>query len=117
YLSTFVRRALEADRRFAVASRVVTSRNVSSAEGQAPSTLADPSLLELYDVIVVGAPAALTPGDVSGLEQFLRRRGGAVLLLYDAAPTRGVHDRLTGVTTWTTRDLRTTMPARAEGAT
>jgi hypothetical protein len=114
WMSTFVRRSLEADRRFAVASRVVTSRGISSAAGQPPSTLADPSLLELYDVIVIGAPTALTAGDVSGLEQFLRRRGGAVVLLYDAAPGRGVHDRLTGVTRWTTRTLRTPVTARAE---
>jgi hypothetical protein len=115
WMSTFVRRALEADRRFAVASRVVTSRNVSTSAGQPPSTLADPSLLELYDVIVIGAPTALTAGDVNGLEQFLRRRGGAVVLLYDGTPTRGLHDRLTGVSAWTTRQLRSPISARAEG--
>jgi hypothetical protein len=114
WMSTFVRRSLEADRRFSVASRVVTSRNVSTSAGQPPSSLADPGVLELYDVIVIGAPTALTAGDVAGLEQFLRRRGGAVVLLYDGPPTRGVHDRLTGVTSWTTRQLRTPIAATAE---
>jgi hypothetical protein len=117
WMSTFVRRSLEADRRFAVASRVVTSRNVSTAAGQPPSTLADPSLLELYDVIVVGAPTTLTAADVNGLEQFLRRRGGAVVLLYDAGTGRGSHDRLTGVTSWTARAQRAPIVAMAEDDT
>ena len=101
WMSTFVRRSLEQDRRFAVASRVMTSRNVSTDAGQPPSTLADPALLELYDVIVIGAPNLLTPGDVSGLETFLAKRGGGVVLLYDEKPTAGPADRLTRVTRWT----------------
>jgi hypothetical protein len=117
WMSTFVRRALEADRRFAVASRVVTSRNVSTAAGQPPSTLADPNLLELYDVIIVGTPSLLTSGDVAGLDQFLRRRGGAVVLLYDGGPTRGPADRLTGVTRWFTRGVRAPLNGRELGDT
>ena len=113
WMSTFVRRSLEQDRRFAVASRVVTSRNVSTDAGQPPSTLDDPSLLELYDVIVVGAPGSLTAADVAGLEAFLRRRGGAVVMLYDETPAAGAHDRLTGVTRWTTATSQAPVAARA----
>jgi hypothetical protein len=113
WMSTFVRRSLEQDRRFAVASRVITSRGVSTDAGQPPSTLADPSLLELYDVIVVGAPASLTASDVAGLETFLRRRGGAVVMLYDETPKAGAADRLTGVSRWTSATSRTPVAARA----
>lgn len=114
WMSTFVRRSLEQDRRFAVASRVITSRGVSTDAGQPPSTLSDPALLELYDVIVIGAPTSLTAADISGLETFLRRRGGSVILLYDELPTAGAHDRLTGVSRWTPATLRSATRARAE---
>jgi hypothetical protein len=117
WMSTFVRRSLEQDRRFAVASRVITSRGVSTDAGQPPSTLSDPALLELYDVIVIGAPTSLTAADVSGLETFLRRRGGSVVLLYDEVPTAGAHDRLTGVSRWTPASLRAATRVRADGDT
>ena len=117
WMSTFVRRALEQDRRFAVASRVVTSKGVSTDAGQPPSTLADPALLELYDVIVVGAPTTLTAADEAGLETFLRKRGGAVVLLYDEVPTPGIHDRLTGTTRWIPTTLRAATPATPSPAT
>jgi hypothetical protein len=113
WLSTFVRRSLEQDRRFAVASRVITSRGVSTDAGQPPSTLSDPSLLELYDVIVIGAPGSLTQSDVAGLETFLRRRGGAVVLLYDEHPTAGPPDRLAGTSRWTASTSRTPVIATA----
>jgi hypothetical protein len=114
-MSTFVRRALEQDRRFAVASRVITSRGVSSDAGQPPSTLSDPSLLELYDVIVVGAPGSLTSADVAGLETFLRKRGGSVILLYDEKPAAGATDRLTGASRWMPATLRNPVRASAPG--
>ena len=117
WMSTFVRRSLEQDRRFAVASRVITSRGVSTDAGRPPSTLSDPALLELYDVIVIGAPTSLTAADITGLETFLRRRGGSVVLLYDEVPTAGAHERLTGVTRWTPASLRTATRVRADGDT
>ncbi|MEO5569218.1 MAG: hypothetical protein ABIR92_12040 [Gemmatimonadaceae bacterium] len=114
WMSTFVRRALERDRRFAVASRVITSRDISTEAGQPPSSLSDPTVLELYDVIVVGAPASLTAADVSGLETFLRIRGGIVVLLFDERPTGGIYDRLTGASRWTGISLRTPIDAAGE---
>jgi hypothetical protein len=113
WMSTFVRRSLEQDRRFAVASRVITSRGVSTDAGQPPSTLSDPSLLELYDVIVVGAPSSLTSADVAGLEAFLRRRGGSVVMLYDEKPVASPVDRLTGASRWTPTVLRNPVTATA----
>jgi len=101
WMSTFVRRALENDRRFVVASRVVTSGNVSTIAGRPPSSLEDATLLDLYDAIIVGAPEAMTAQDVAGLDVFLRRRGGGVVLLYDeAVADGGASTRLTGVARW-----------------
>jgi hypothetical protein len=99
WTSTFVRRAIERDRRFEVTSRVVTSRNISTDAGQPPARLADLSALDLFDVIVVGAPEALTDADVTGLERFMRRRGGSVVLLLDHRAA-GPYDRLMGVDSW-----------------
>ena len=103
WTSTFVRRALENDRRFVVASRVVTSQSISTNVGRPPSSLDDPTLLELYDAIVVGAPETLTAGDAAGLEAFLRRRGGSVVLLFDERPGMrgtGAYEKLTNVGRW-----------------
>ena len=100
WISTFVRRSVERDPRFVVTSRVMTSRNVSIDAGRPPAALGDPQALELFDAIVVGGAQALSARDVAGLETFLRRRGGAVVLLLDER-ANGAHDRLTGVSRWT----------------
>lgn len=99
WMSTFVRRAVERDTRFIVTSRVVTSRNVSTDAGQPPGRLDDLAALGLFDAVVIGAPEALSERDVVGLDAFLRRRGGGVVLLFDRrAP--GPYERLTEVGAW-----------------
>jgi hypothetical protein len=99
WMSTFVRRALLADDRFAVTSRVVTSRNLSSDVGRAPATL-DPALTDDYfDVVVVGAPEALSQADLAGLEGFMRQRGGSVVMLLDQRAS-GAWQRLADATAW-----------------
>jgi len=99
WMSTFVQRALERDRQFVVTSRVITSRNLSTNTGQPPATLADQSTLSAFDVVVVGAPSALSAADVGGLEAFMRRRGGSVLFLLDD-PTPGPYQRLARASAW-----------------
>ena len=100
WMSTFVRRAIESDPRFVVTSRVVTSRNVSTDAGQPPGRLDDLAALALYDAVVIGAPEALGDRDVAGLEAFMRRRGGRVVLLLDRrAP--GPYERIAGTAAWT----------------
>jgi hypothetical protein len=94
-----VRRAIERDSRFTVVSRVVTSRDVSTVAGRAPTTLRDRDVLSSFDAIVVGAPDALSAADVAGLEEFMRRRGGSVVLLLDGR-TPGAHDRLMNAGAW-----------------
>jgi hypothetical protein len=99
WLSTFVRRAVEGDERFSVVSRVVTSRNVSRDAGQPPASLTDVTDLERFDVVVVGAAQSLTEAQVAGLERFLQRQGGRVVLLFDERAA-GPVDRLLGVRAW-----------------
>ena len=101
WLSTFVRRTVERDPRFVVTSRVVTSRNLSTDAGRPPSTLDDLAALSLFDAVIVGAPEALGARDVAGLEAYLRRRGGSVVLLLDDRAA-GPYDRLTGARDWST---------------
>ena len=110
WASTFVRRSIERDSRFVVASRVVTSRNVSTSVGRPPARLSDRAAFSAFDVVVVGAPEALSAADVGGLEDFMRRRGGSVVLLLDEAKS-GPFDRLTTVSSWSTnRGLALSLP-------
>jgi len=100
WMSTFVRRTIERDPRFVLTSRVVTSRNVSTDAGRPPARLDDIIALASFDAIVIGAPDALTEADVTGLEAYLRRRGGGVVFLFDQrAP--GAYERLTNAGGWT----------------
>jgi len=99
WMSTFVRRSIERDPRFVLTSRVVTSRNLSTDAGRPPARLDDIVALTSFDAVVIGAPDALAEADVSGLEAYLRRRGGGVLFLFDQrAP--GAYERLTNVSGW-----------------
>lgn len=99
WMSTFVRRAIERDPRFVLTSRVVTSRNLSTDAGRPPARLGDAAALTAFDAVVVGAPDALADADVSGLEAYLRRRGGGVVLLFDQrAP--GPYERITNAGGW-----------------
>ena len=98
WMSTFVRRALEQDRRFNVTSRTVTSRQLATEFGRPPA-LADSAASALFAAIVVGAPEALGEADVVALEHYMRTRGGAVLLLLDRQ-ARGAYERLAHVGQW-----------------
>jgi hypothetical protein len=112
--STFVRRAVQEDPRFSVTHRAVTSRGVSNTSGNAPASLRDPESLSSFATIVVGAPENLTASDVAGLETFMRRRGGRVLVLMEERGA-GPVDRLAGVGSW--RSARSNVPSRiADGA-
>jgi hypothetical protein len=110
WMSTFVRRAIERDPRFAVTSRIVTSvsasTSVSRETGRAPNTLDALSGSDAYDVIVVGAPDALTARDVEALRTQLRVRGVSVLLLADHVAS-GPVDALTAFGGWRTTPRRT----------
>jgi hypothetical protein len=112
WMSTFVRRVVEADARFRVASRIGTSRGIATAAGAPPPGLDDPSRLAEYDAIVIGAAGTLSATDLRGLEAYLRRRGGTVVLLLDEVE-RGRLDPLLRATGW--RSARSAAPARVGG--
>jgi hypothetical protein len=97
--STFVRRALERDPRFIVTSRVTTSRALSRNTGAPPQELSQLDALAPFDVVVVGAPDALSESAVDGLAELLRKRAGSIVLLFDRR-TPGTVDRLMDVS-WT----------------
>ena len=100
WASTFVRRALEQDTRITVVSRTMTSRGISRAAGVPPARLDQIAALVPYDVIIVGSPDALTPTERSALEQFMRARGGSVVMLLDQQPTGSLVDLITPTTGW-----------------
>jgi hypothetical protein len=85
WATTFVRRALEADTRFDVASLSYSSRDTSTRT-RGEVQLADPRL-DNFDVVIVGGLERLSVADVRSLDRYLRERGGAVVLLPDARPT------------------------------
>jgi len=58
--------------------------------------------LALFDAVVVGAPGEMTAADAAGLEEYLRRRGGAVILLPDEPVAPAPFIQLTGTTGWRT---------------
>lgn len=97
--STFARRAIEQDTRFAVASRTATSRGVATGTTNAPASLRDPAALAPFDAIVVGGPDAMTREDAAALEHYARRRGGSIVLLVER-PSSQI-SALTGVAHWT----------------
>lgn len=97
--STFVRRAVEQDPRFSLAYRIQTSRGLFNTGGTVPWSLRDAESLRDFAVIVVGAPDLLTTTDLTGLESFMRRRGGRVVLLAENSPDAAVN-RFVGVLNW-----------------
>ena len=87
WAATFIRRALEADGRFAVAGISFSSRGISARTGDA----VDPSdpRIDAADVLVVGGLDRLSAVDVRALDRFMRERGGAVVLVPDARLSAG----------------------------
>ena len=105
YAATFVRRALEADPRFDVTTRSVTSRGASVQTGTAPTSLSNARALAAFDLVIVGAPAALGATEATALETYLREGHGAVVLLPEE-PGGTVLRRLTGATVWSEEQRR-----------
>ena len=94
--STFVRRALEDDPRFAVSHRARLAPALSA--GTAGGAL-DSRSLDAASVAMIGGPDALSAADVVLLEQFVRVRGGTLVLLPERREN-GEASRLFGAS-WT----------------
>ena len=113
--STFVRRVLEQDARLKVVSRTVTSRGITRDAGVPPARLEQAAALAPYDVVVLSAPEALTAAELSGVEHFMRSRGGSVVVLLEQAPPAAL-DRLVGYSgAWQHRSLATAVPVHLRG--
>jgi hypothetical protein len=80
-----VRRAIESDPRFRVASLTRASPRVDVRTGTPPSLTA--SALESFQVLAIAAPEDLTATEVHRLGTFMSERGGTVLLLPDRRPS------------------------------
>ncbi|MEO7275389.1 MAG: hypothetical protein ABIX28_18240 [Vicinamibacterales bacterium] len=86
--SGFVRRSLEADPIFDVATRVRASRGPEVRTGAAPIALSDASLSP-FDLALIGAPEDLTTGELAALERFASVRGGTVVFVADRTSSGG----------------------------
>jgi hypothetical protein len=93
--ASFVRRALETDPAFDVASLVRVSRGIVSRAGSPPHGLTAVRLAR-FDVIIVGAPEELRSAEVRALREFASVRGGTVLLLPDRRPSGDYIELLPG---------------------
>jgi hypothetical protein len=95
WATTFLRRALEADPRFQVATLSFTSRAVTAQTGGAVP-LGD-SRLDAFDVVIAGGLDRLSAADAHALDRFMRERGGAVVLAPDQRIEAGAaRDLLSG---------------------
>jgi hypothetical protein len=88
WTARFVRRAIESDPRFHVASLTRASTRVEVRTGAPPSLT--PSALEPFEVLAIAAPEELTAVEVQRLRTFLSERGGTVLLLPDRRPSGAI---------------------------
>lgn len=84
WASTFVRRALEDDSRFQVEHRVGVAPLLGAGT---PGGRLDAPALAAASIVIVGGPEGLGAGDVALLEQFVRVRGGTLILLPDRTPS------------------------------
>jgi hypothetical protein len=92
WATTFVRRTLDGDPRFAIDARTEVAPSVVASTLPGVGSL-DEARLDHARVVVVGAPEALTADEVTRLDRFVRRRGGAVVLVPDR-PFSGPVSRL-----------------------
>lgn len=76
--STFVRRALEDDARFAVGYR---SRIAPALSAGTPNGRVNATALDTVAAVIVGGPDALTAEEADLLERYVRVRGGTLVLL------------------------------------
>ena len=131
--ATFVRRVLDRDPRFEVSTRVAIAPEAALAGSPArvvpgaqpaaadatpdlrvaPDTRAAPDLraaadLAPFDVVIVGAPEELGADEVRILTEYMRGRGGSVVVLIDGEP--GAATQLSGVDAWQENVVATPVP-------
>ena len=91
----FVRRELENDPAFRVASILRTSTDVATRAGESPRAVTLDQLLP-FEVVIAGAPEELRAAEVDALRRFAELRGGTVVLLPDRRPSGAYAELLPG---------------------
>lgn len=86
WTTAFMRRVLEEEPLFEIASLARPSRGIAVRTGEAPDRLRLQTL-EPFDTVVVGAPEDLRQDEVEALSGFARRRGGTFVLAPDRRPS------------------------------
>ncbi|MCA1652019.1 MAG: BatA domain-containing protein [Acidobacteria bacterium] len=81
----FIRRALESDPTFQIASYARASRGAEVTAGDPPASLTSGGL-DAFDAVIAGAPEELGRVEVDALDRFARIRGGAVIFAPDRRP-------------------------------
>jgi hypothetical protein len=85
WTTAFVRRALEEEPLFEVASLVRPADGIEVRTGAPPERLTLETL-ERFDAVIVGAPEELNESEIDALESFARVRGGTFILIPDRRP-------------------------------
>lgn len=111
WAGTFVRRALEAEPGFAVASAQRATRTAVTRSGPAPATLTRGQMAG-FDVLVCGNPDDLDAGAMAAIRWFVEERGGIAVFMPDRLPAR-LTDLLPGMTF---RETRLDSPVTLTGA-
>ena len=94
----FVRRQIESEPAFRVASLLRTATDVVTHAGESPRGVTLDQLVP-FDVVIAGAPEELRAAEVDALRLFAEVRGGTVVLLPDRHPTGAYTGLLPGTTT------------------
>lgn len=94
----FIRRQLENEPAFRVASILRTATDVETRAGEPPRAVTLDQLLP-FEVVIAGAPEELPASEVDALRHFAELRGGTVILLPDRRPAGAYAGLLPGPAT------------------
>ena len=90
--AAFIRRSLESDPLFDVASTARTSQRSETMVGEAPRSVGTLDL-DRFEAVIAGAPEELRPVELDALNAFVTERGGTLVLVPDRQVTGAVRGR------------------------
>jgi hypothetical protein len=93
WAASFVRQAIEAHQIFQVVGAARTSRGAATVTSEALASLTS-SQLDEADAVIVSGLDALSTADEAQLHRFVTVRGGALVLVPDAAPPERLRESL-----------------------
>jgi hypothetical protein len=113
--AAFVRRALEAEPGFSVASVLRATKNAAVRAGAPPATLTR-SELAPYEVLVCGGLEGVDASARDAIRWFVEERGGLLVTVPDRVPAGEWRDLLPGIT-FESKELETPVPLKGAGGT